>query len=193
MSTNRIKAIIFDYFGVISSDEYWRFVKEDKNVSGEFHELASGVNLGKIHWDEFLKIVADKTAKPVEEVKRMYESELIQPNMVSLINKLHTMYKTALLSNAHHEFMDPIIEETHLKDLFDVIVISSQVGMTKPDPMIFHYTLKQLGAEPKEAVFIDDQTRHCEAARALGIKTILYRNFDQATRELQKILTNTDH
>lgn len=183
-----IKAIIFDFFGVLCADEYWRYVKSDRQTDGVFQEFADEVNLGEITWKSFVEKVAKMTGTSVDDVNRMYETEKIDPRMAGLIDTLHVTYKTALLSNAHHEFIDNLLEQNHLRQLFDEVIVSSRLGVVKPDPQIFKHALAKLGVEPADAVYIDDLERHVAAAESLGIRAILYRDFEQTKRELEAIL-----
>lgn len=183
-----IKAVIFDFFGVICSDEYWQFVKADRNMDNIFHDLQKSVNLGVISWQDFLQKVADRTGKNVNAVKHLYESEQINLPLVAYINQLGKKYKTALLTNASSQFMQPLLEKTGLKDIFDEVVVSSEIGIIKPNPRIYQYALEKLGVEPAEAVFIDDFEARVQGARDLGMHTILYQNFPQMKAELKKIL-----
>lgn len=183
-----IKAIIFDYFGVLCSDQYWRFVKEDKNLRDGFHELANKVNVGELSWNEFIRVLADKTGKSVEEIHEMYKTEQIDPQVLTYAAQLHKNYKTALLTNAHYDFIDPLIEKAHLNEVFDAILISSRVGAIKPEPAIYEEALRQLGVKPEEAVMIDDIQRNVDGAAQVGIKSILYKNFEQLQRDLTEVL-----
>ena len=183
-----IKAIIFDFFGVICSDEYWRFVKEDKFEKGKFHQLADDVNLGTLSWEYFLQRVADETGQNVSAVEKMYNSERINPELVAYIDKLHEKYKTALLTNAHASFIKPLIERTGLKKVFDEVVISSEVGIIKPDPRIYEYVLKLLNVHAEEAVFIDDSPPRVEGAKTTGMQAILYQDFNQMKSDLERLL-----
>lgn len=184
-----IKAIIFDYFGVIFSDEYWRLVKTDKNIEqGEFHQLSRDVNLGAISWQQFIEKIAAKLDKPAIEVAELYSNERIDLEVAAYLAELHQRYKTALLTNASYEYLQAAMERTKLTEVFDEIVVSSKVGMLKPDRKIFTYTLRKLGVKPEEAVFIDDITRNIDGAKAIGVKTILYKNFGQMKTELEQIL-----
>lgn len=185
-----IKAIIFDFFGVICSDEYWTLVKQDRNVPSEFSKLADDVNHGDISWNKFLEKVAEETSESVEQVKATYESERIDMRIMKLVEQLHKSYKTAIITNAHYDFFEPLIKRTNLNKFFDHITISSREGIIKPDPRIFELTLKKLGIKPEETVFIDDISRNCDAAAALGIKVIWYQNFQQMKIDLEKILSS---
>jgi putative hydrolase of the HAD superfamily len=184
-----IKAIIFDYFGVISSDEYWQFVKQDRKTNSQFRNLADEVNLGQIHWQAFIQKVASATGKTVEEVDELYATERINPLMVTYIKQLRARYKTGLLTNAHHEFIDALFAKSKLETLFDAVVISSRIGMIKPDPHIFQYILDKLGVKPAEAIYIDDLERHTAAGNRVGMHTILYKDLAQMKHELNQMLT----
>ena len=70
--------------------------------------------------------------------------------------------------DVHWRAMVPVDE------LFELVVDSSDVGVRKPDPAIYHLALEQLGGIPPErAVFLDDFAGNVDAAIALGIHGIL--------------------
>lgn len=186
-----IKAIIFDFFGVVCSDEYWQFVKADRQTDSVFREYADEVNSGEIDWKAFVEKIAAVTKTSAEEVGKMYESEHIDPRIVALIDSLRGKYKTALLTNAHHDFIDEILKKNHLRGLFDGVFVSSRLGVVKPDPRIFGHALNSLGIEPMEAVYIDDMERHVSSAAEVGMRAILYKDFAQMKRDLDKILADS--
>lgn len=184
-----IKAVIFDFFGVICSDEYWRFVKQDRQADTVFRDYTEEVNLGDMPWQTFIQKLADATGTTVSEVNKMYETERIDPRVVGLIHELHKTYKTALLTNAHHEFIDDILTASKLEEEFDEVVVSSRLGVIKPNPAIFEHALSALGVDAEEVVYIDDLERHTSAAQSLGMQTILFEDFEQCKRDLAVILS----
>ena len=84
--------------------------------------------------------------------------------------------------SARWQAMIPVAE------LFDVIVDSSAVGVRKPDPGIYEATLLALGVEPESAVFIDDLEINCEAAAALGMRAVWFRQTEQAIADVEAAL-----
>jgi len=58
---------------------------------------------------------------------------------------------------------------------FDDAVISGHVGAVKPDRRIFEILFERVGRRPEELVFVDDQIKNIEAARALGMPAIHFR------------------
>jgi putative hydrolase of the HAD superfamily len=77
-----------------------------------------------------------------------------------------------------------------LDEIFELVVDSAFVGMRKPDPRIYELTLERLGGglAPADCVFVDDTEPNCDAARALGMHAVQYRDFEQARAEVEAAL-----
>ncbi|MDQ6837838.1 MAG: HAD family phosphatase [Actinomycetota bacterium] len=82
--------------------------------------------------------------------------------------------RLALLSNAPHEVADAIDQLAWLAP-FSPRLFSARMGLTKPDPSIYHQALYALSAAPGDVWFIDDREDNVDAASALGINAIHYR------------------
>jgi epoxide hydrolase-like predicted phosphatase len=88
------------------------------------------------------------------------------------------------------------VPEGDVRKIFDVFVSSAHVGMRKPDPRIYEYTMEKLrekvGPDLKadEVLFLDDIGENLKAAKALGMRTIrvLLGKTDLAVKELGSIL-----
>jgi len=90
---------------------------------------------------------------------------------------LQPYYKLGIISNTDSDSVHEILSKTDA-DMFDEIIMSYQVGLMKPDPLIYELALKRLGVEPSEAIFIDDIERFCQAARGAGMQAVNYSNFE---------------
>ena len=77
-----------------------------------------------------------------------------------------------------------------IDEIFDVVVDSAFVGTRKPEPRIYEITLERVGASADRAVFIDDVEDNCDAARALGIRSVWFRSSDQAIEEIEAALSS---
>jgi putative hydrolase of the HAD superfamily len=95
--------------------------------------------------------------------------------------------RTAFLSNGVPEVVARLRAERALDSAFDVVVVSSEVGLTKPDPRIFELCLARLGVAPGEALFVDDRPENVEAAAQLGIRTLHFVG-DDAVERLRALL-----
>lgn len=71
---------------------------------------------------------------------------------------LHSLqeYPLGLITNGALSTQSKKIDVTGIRDFFDCIVISEEVGCAKPNPAIFHYACSQLHCVPEECYFIGD-------------------------------------
>jgi putative hydrolase of the HAD superfamily len=89
---------------------------------------------------------------------------------------------TVLVSNCGPDTR-MLVERLDLEAEFDALILSFEVGVRKPDPAIYRAALAAVGAEPSEAVFVDDQVAYCDGARAVGIDTRLILRADASPPE----------
>jgi putative hydrolase of the HAD superfamily len=93
-----------------------------------------------------------------------------EPRMIALLEQLAACgIRLALVSNSWGNPYPPRVLE-----LFDVVVISGEVGLRKPQPEIYLLALERLGIGPHEAVLVDDGSPNIEAAELLGLTGILH-------------------
>jgi HAD superfamily hydrolase (TIGR01509 family) len=176
-----IKAIIFDWAGVIGADGYWVWLaKNVPNLEKErpyFQKISEQVDGGEISNEEFVKLIGAKVNQPTEEIWRGVKAEIIiNHELIDYIRQLKTEYKIGLLSNFTYPWLHEIISDNELWELFDHHIISSEHKMIKPNPKIFHKMLAMLGIDASEAIFIDDRQYNVDASNALGIRSFLYTN-----------------
>lgn len=81
--------------------------------------------------------------------------------------------RTALLSNSWGSEGYP---RERFPELFDVVVISGEVGIRKPDPAIFSLTIDRLGVAASRCVFVDDLDTNVAVAEEVGMAGVLHRN-----------------
>lgn len=65
--------------------------------------------------------------------------------------------------------------------------------MMKPDLRIYQLALDRLVVKPEEAVFVDDFAHNIEAARAIGMEAIQFKNTPQTMVDLGQLLNLNDH
>ncbi len=179
-----IKAIIFDFFDVIRTDAYKAWLGTNKIPhEGPYFDASYQQDIGAITPEQFLERLSELTGRTVtfEEVDG---AAVVDTEVVEIISKLSKKYKLALISNAPSKLLRGIIAENNLEQYFDAIVVSSEVGMVKPSPEIFELALEKLGAKAQDAVFIDDNIRHVEGAKKVGIRSIEFKSAEQLKAEL---------
>ena len=80
--------------------------------------------------------------------------------------------RTALVSNCNRGTRE-IVQRLGIADAVDELVLSCEIGSSKPDAGIYRTALDAVDVEAADAVFVDDQTAYCDGARAVGIDTRL--------------------
>ena len=110
--------------------------------------------------------------------------------------KLREEYNVYLLSNTN-----PIIQEGWARTseftpagrpigaYFDKMYTSYEVGVTKPDPKIFEYMIRDSGLNPSETLFVDDGKSNIEIARQLGFETYQPENGEDWREPINRYLS----
>jgi putative hydrolase of the HAD superfamily len=80
--------------------------------------------------------------------------------------------RTAILSNGVPEVMVRVTRERDLARTFDVVIVSYEVGVTKPDARIYELCLSRLGVEAAAALFVDDRPENIDGAARVGMQTL---------------------
>ena len=84
-------------------------------------------------------------------------------------------YKTALIANADGVSARNVIASCDLEDYFDVMVISGEVGIEKPDTRIFHLALDRLGIRAGNAVMVGNRIDiDVHGAKQAGMKSVWF-------------------
>jgi putative hydrolase of the HAD superfamily len=189
-----IKAIIFDCFGVLTTDSWRAFVDSlppDADIS-RARELNHQYDAGLLNRQEFLVQIHELTGRTPVEVEKLLDSEVSKNTaLLEYIRTLKPRYAIGLLSNIASDWITRSFLTTEEQELFDEMILSYEVGMTKPDPRIFMLACERLRVGPHETVLVDDIESYCEAAAHEGLQTIVYRDFQQLKRELDDLLAHT--
>ncbi len=95
--------------------------------------------------------------------------------------------KVVALTNWSAETFPIALKKFDFLQWFEGIVVSGEEMTRKPFPEIYHTTLKRFNLKAEESLFIDDNIRNIEAARALNINCIHFISPGQLKQELQKL------
>jgi len=104
--------------------------------------------------------------------------------------------KIGLISNADFTEMSGW-DESPLKNLFDSVIFSCNVGFAKPDKEIYEICLKKLGGCNKDVVFVGDGASHeLYGAKQIGLTTIMITGFIKdifTEKEIESRKINADY
>lgn len=78
----------------------------------------------------------------------------------------------SVVSNIDDDYLFPLLDRHGLRELFDHCISSEQARSCKPDPDIFHYSLRKAGRGPHEVLFVGDSLHHDVAgAHRVGMRS----------------------
>jgi HAD superfamily hydrolase (TIGR01509 family) len=187
-----IKAIIFDFFGVLVTEGFKRFCDkyfpDDKAKRRQAIDLVTAHDWGKVSKDEYVSGLAELAGVSREIVLDHMQDN--QPNdaLLDYIRReLKPRYKLGVLSNSGDDYLSRILSPEDA-ELFDDVVLSYQFGLVKPYPEIFELAAKRLEVDPDECIFIDDSRTHCDGAAAVGMRPIFYKDFAGFKNQLEPLL-----
>ncbi|MFI5325081.1 MAG: HAD family hydrolase [Candidatus Rokuibacteriota bacterium] len=90
--------------------------------------------------------------------------------------------RTAFLSNSGPEIMARVRARWPLETWFDAVIISCEVGLSKPDPRIYELCLDRLGLPAADTLFVDDRADNIEGAARVGLRTLQFEGPDALAR-----------
>ncbi len=117
------------------------------------------------------------------------ESALLPDSAMPVLEELHARGEVRMgqLNNESRELNDMRLERFGLKRYLSTFFCSGYVRLRKPDPAIYRLALEVLQVPAAEVVFIDDRAKNAEAARALGMRAIVYTGSAALRAELQSL------
>jgi putative hydrolase of the HAD superfamily len=200
-----IRAVMFDFGGVISASPFEAFARLEAehglppgfirtvNATNPRDNAWARLERGELGVDAF----GPRWATEARALGHEFDGRLvldrlggdIRPQMVAAIKSCRTTYKTACLTNNFTLAESTVSEEVAaVFALFDAVLESRVLGVRKPDPRFYELACETIGVQPEESVFLDDLGVNLKSARALGMHTIKVIDPDQALAELEGVL-----
>lgn len=203
-----IKNVIFD-IGNVLVDFRWRVLMEDLKLPKETQAIFENTVFGSHWWgeldhgiyeeSEILKNFREDNKEHLEEFNLVWDNrdKLVEPYAyaVQWIERLKASgLNVYLLSNYPKDIFSLHAEcgSFPFLDKVDGKVVSGFVKMIKPNADIYEYLLNEYTLKAAESVFIDDREDNVGTARALGMKGIVFRSYEQACHELDEMIEGTD-
>jgi len=186
------KAIIFDMDGTLVDTEPFnteierrQFEQNNLNISEEEHKKYLGTATETMWREISERYKLEKSVDQLIEENHAecvaYFSELdeiqVMPGLVELLKKLQMRkFPIAVASSSTPEMIDLILTKTHLKNYFNVIVSTQDVGKSKPAPDVFYRAAQLLGIDPEKCLVIEDSKNGIAAAQNAGMNCIAFQS-----------------
>ena len=172
-----MKAIVLDMYGVIvkqTGDDFVPYVQR----------TFPNLNIEEIHTPWFKADIGELTSLEVwealgfqgdlEKIEKEYLDTIeLSDGFIDFIEKVKGKYKLAIISNDSGRWSKYLREKFDINKYFDVISISGDLKIQKPDERIFLLTTTKLGVNAEDCIYVDDRTGNLKAAKKVGMKSIL--------------------
>jgi HAD superfamily hydrolase (TIGR01509 family) len=182
--------LVFDFFGVICSEisPFWlKKYFSDEETKKIREALFYKVDVGMIMQSQLFEELSQLSGIKPESIEHEWMNLVsINNEVLNLIKEYKNTCHIALLTNASAPFVRRIINENHLEDYFELILVSSEEKLAKPDINFYKLLLDKFGVEPKSSIMIDDNIKNIEAAKLIHMNTIHFQTVQKLKQELKK-------
>lgn len=203
-----IKNIVFDFGGVLIEINTSNAIKEFANLgleapekylnsykqSGAFYALENG----DISDRQFIAELSELCNREIsyDEARNAWMGFIVkvQTQYLEWLQQLRPQYKLSVLSNTN-PFLQGWARSSaftpcgkRLDDYFDSLFLSYLMHCSKPSEEIYKKMLSDGRMKADETLFIDDSEKNIEAAKKVGIKTLLVKNGEDWREALAKYL-----
>lgn len=196
-----LRAVLFDFGGVLAEEGFREGLKEIARRHGldpdVFFRLGaeavyqSGYVTGRGKEADFWELLCRQGGLPCYDpafTRDILRRFALRPGMLAAVRSLRRRgYLVAILSD-QTDWLDRLNARDRFFQEFDRVFNSYHLGKGKRDPSLFDDTLRALGVEAQQALFIDDHPGHVERAATRGLQTILFQDQRQCLASLEERL-----
>ena len=203
-----IKDIVFDFGGVLTTIDTERALQRFRDLGveepeqyinsycqkGPFFELENG----DIDAEEFCRRLGQICNKEItfEQAKNAWLGFLVEihTTLLAHLQTLRGSYRLSVLSNTNPFIQSWALTKDFtpvgksLADYFDMLFFSYSMHCSKPSREIYCKMLANGGLRAEETLFVDDSTKNIEAAKEVGIRTLLVENGEDWREKLSNAL-----
>lgn len=204
---SKVRAVLLDVFDTVLSVDFdaaldglaaGSVISRDEWMTGlrlHSHDLMTGAISPEQAFAATLRL-AGKAPRDVEQlVERdlllIREHARVYPDVVPFIDEMHRRkLKVAFVSNCAPN-AGPLLKQLGLAARAHHVVLSCDVGSTKPEAAIYRTALDALGVAAVDTVFVDDQNGYCTGAEALGMTAVRIDRYNHtfgAAHSLEDVL-----
>ena len=197
-----IKTVIFD-IGNVLTDFAWKEMYKEKGLGGETFDRVAKATVQSPYWceldrgimtfsevmDKFVSLdleMEDEIRRVLADMHGIVTGRSYAVPWVCSLKKQGL--KVYVLSNFSEKIWKECIDALEFFEFTDGGIISYKEHLIKPDQAVYQLLLERYGLCADECVFIDDLEENVKAARLCGINGIVFKNYEQAKKELNDML-----
>ena len=196
-----ITTIVLDFNGVIASDintaarslgEFWGMPLSPVEAYARWRPLYLKASLGQIPVEQFWKeLRASFGLAPAysreEEARWLSSIVPLEADVARTLARFGGRYTLGLLSNYVGSWARTLLAKWGLTDIFRGILISSDMGVRKPDLAAYQEICRMLEVRPEAAVYVADEEEDVVAAERVGMFPVFIPGEDRESSVETKI------
>lgn len=175
-----MKAILLDMYGVIvkqTGDDFVPYVQQTFPELDPEKIIKAWNNADMGEWSSLEIWATVGFQGDLEKIERNYLDTIeLNDGFLDFIKAVRNKYKLAIISNDSSRWSKYLREKFNINQYFDVISISGDLKIRKPDERIFRLTIEKLAVDAAECLYVDDRRGYLGAANRLGMNTILFNS-----------------
>ncbi|HUL01011.1 MAG TPA: HAD family phosphatase [Nitrospirota bacterium] len=198
---NAIKAVLFDFGGVIAEEGFFKGLLEISRMirlnADTFFTMVddaiveTGYLTGKVDESAFWDVIKKEAGISIDESilrEEILKQYVIRPEIILYADYLRSNGIIAAVLSDQTNWLDEINQITSFFQHFDRIFNSYHSHKSKRDASVFQDVCEALKIKPGETLFIDDNKDHIRRARGEGLKTIHFVSIKDFRSRIQKII-----
>ncbi len=176
-----MKTLVFDMYGVIMKDPegglmpFINRVFPDLTYDDVYYPHWIDACTGGLSSLDFFKNIGFRG--DMERIEKEYLDTIeIDPAFYHAVLALRRSFRFALLTNDLSEWSKYLRDKFKINDYFDVIIVSGDVKIRKPDARIYQLILDKLQQPARDCIYIDDRVVNLATAESIGMEAVLFNN-----------------
>ncbi|MBI2612058.1 HAD-IA family hydrolase [Candidatus Gottesmanbacteria bacterium] len=193
------KCILFDLGGVLFTNGTKRFIANLSQRYSISQDRIGDIIDGKIgsdyreakisrykFWEKVIGQLNLKETADQLEKEWIGSYELVE-GTYDIILKLRLKYELYYLSDNVRERVEILNQNFNFLKLFKGGIFSHEVGVRKPNPLIYRLAIEKAKCNVEMAVYIDDKEKFLIPAREMGMTTLHFINPEKLGEDLIKL------
>lgn len=159
MAERNALGMVLSDMGVAAQPEYFSLYNQINKICWQAFEEGKidRKTLRTTRFERFFNEIgqkADVQHVAVSYLQFLSKGAFLYNGVIELLHELKNSHQLALITNGLKEVQRPRLEKSGIQELFSVVVISEEIGASKPDEAFFEYTFEQMGFPDRESTLV---------------------------------------
>lgn len=183
-----MRVVYFDFFGVLSTTAFLKCIEEyiPQARRAEWIKRVDSLDRGDVTEADFVRLMSKEEGIGEKAITNFIEkAPVLNGELMHFLQQLKDKYSIGLLTNAPRSIVERVLKDKI--SLFDILIISSDVHILKPNQKIFELAVAKAKCDPKDIIFIDDNPENIAAAKNCGINGIVFKDIESLIKEFSAV------